>query len=638
MALFGSTKKQKDTKTMLRKIRPVVVKTRNVAKELLSLAKAYDVKVDVLDFNLLEVKTYTRITSNSNESEWTQRSEEELHNLDKDTELLNPDFQIKQEYEIEIFAKDKENVHNRDLYLAVGANATKCKVYLNIKEGSKVSYTTRFDEELWMLINKTKIRAGILINIFDEMLDEVVSKISSYIRVEENVVYSKTETYLVAESFEPTPTTNDALILHYDSKKEVSENERVDYSQRGFIQSVVEDELLIEYIKPKEGKPGRNCRGEFMAPKEPMVDNYPDFHVDETIKVNETDTNIEYRAVRNGYISIEGNLYSVKSDVDVGEVSFKTTGSILTEMDADVTINVKETDALKDAVGSGMVIDVSEIEIEGNVGSSAKVHAKKATIGGQTHKTAEIRADELSINVHKGKAYGKNIEITRLEHGIVDGDVIKISQALGGQIRGREVTISICASHVKATASKFIEIEKLHGSENVFTIDPLLKKDDQKGLEDNKEEIKTLEFEIRGIEKEVSKYTKIIKDGTATFNDVKKRLLHYKKSGVKMPMSFVKQYKTFQSYQKHLLSVQKDLEFKNGRLELLTTKTVSMQDDIFNARIINRDRWVGYNELKFKLVDPPIELSFAPKEGSYDKIFGLVEVEDGQYEIKAMDS
>jgi len=632
MALFSSSKKPKK---ILRKIRPVVVKTQNVAKELMSLAKSYDVKVDVLDFNLLEVRTFTRTIAKSKESAWTEVSFDELENLDEDTQILNPNFQIKQEYEVELFAKDKESPY-RNFHLAVGANATKCKVYLHIKEGSRVSYTPRFEKELLFLINKSKIRAGILVNIFDDMLDSVVSKISSHVRIEEDAVYNKTETYLISESFEPTPTTDDALIMHYKHNKQVSENERVDYSQRGFIQSVVKDELLIEYIKPQEGKPGRNCRGEFMAPKEPNVDNYPDFQVDDTIKIIESDTNIEYRAVTNGYISVEGKMYCVKSDVDVGEVSFKTTGSILTEMDSGVVVNVKEADALKDAVGSGMVVNVSEIEIEGNVGSNASVDATKATIGGQTHKTAKIRAKDLNINVHKGSAYGENIEITRLEHGVVDGDIIKISQAVGGQIRGKEVTISVCASNVKVTASKFIEIEKLQGSENVFTIDPLLKKDDQDGIENNHEEVQRLEKEIKGLEREVRKYTTIIENGMDTFNDVKRRLIHYKKSGVAMPASFVKQYKKFQSYQKHLENTKKELEQKNGYFELLTTKTIAFQDNIFDARIINRDRWIGYNELKFKLIEPPIEVVYHPKEGSNEKIFALIEVEDGQFEIQAV--
>ncbi|MCK4974283.1 MAG: hypothetical protein KAR81_03440, partial [Sulfurimonas sp.] len=57
---------------------------------------------------------------------------------------------------------------------------------------------------------------------------------------------------------------------------------------------------------------------------------------------------------------------------------------------------------------------------------------------------------------------------------------------------------------------------------------------------------------------------------------------------------------------------------------------------IFDARIINRDRWVGHNELIFKLIDPQIELSFKPPEGSESKIFAVVETEDATYEIQAV--
>jgi hypothetical protein len=107
---------------------------------------------------------------------------------------------------------------------------------------------------------------------------------------------------------------------------------------------------------------------------------------------------------------------------------------------------------------------------EGNIGSNAKVFALKAEVGGQTHKTSKLRADSLNINVHKGEAYGKHIVINRLEHGIIDGDIIEIEEAIGGNIRGKEVTIELCTSHVRVTASKFIEIKKLQEGENFFTI------------------------------------------------------------------------------------------------------------------------------------------------------------------------
>ena len=284
----------------------------------------------------------------------------------------------------------------------------------------------------------------------------------------------------------------------------------------------------------------------------------------------------------------------------------------------------------------GMNVEVSEIDIEGNVGSNAVVKALKATIGGQTHKTATIKAEKLQINVHKGTAYGKNIRITRLEHGAVDGNIVEITQALGGQIRAKEITMELCSSYVKATASKIIEIKKLQGSENVFTIDPLVKRDSQENLNENQDDIKALKNEIKLLTKEISKYTRLIKDGTASFLDIKKRLVHYKKNGVKMPESFVKKYRQFQKMQKHLVEIKQTLEVKNDQHSLLTSKTTSFQDNIFDARIINRNRWIGHNELVFKLVDPPIEIKYSPSEGSPEKVFGLVEVDEGEYEIQAV--
>jgi len=634
MALFGSSKK---TVTTSNKVRPTVVRTQNVAKELQRIAKSYETSVDTLDFNIFDVETYTRMFDGTKETEWELLGEDELYELDEESALLNPFFQIKQMYEVEIFSKSAEDEQYKNLKLAVGANATKCKVYLSILANSRVKYSSNLEDELRIMIKKRKIRSGILIGIFDEMVEDVVSKLVAHIRVAEEVVYEKNETILIAQSYEPTLTINDALVLKYDKKDDIDEKTKVDYASRGFIKNVIEGEVLIEYIKAKEGKPGRNCRGEYMSPTEPVTANEPTFGIDDTITIQETDNSIKYIAKENGYISFEENTYKIKTDVDIGEISFKTTGSISSGRDSDVSITVTETDAVKDAIGIGMNVEVSEIEIEGNVGSNAHVSALKASIGGQTHKTSVIRADKLDINVHKGHGYGKNIKITRLEHGEVDGDFVSISQALGGVIRAKEIDIEICASHVKATASRRIEIKKLQGSENIFTIDPLVKKEAQVGLHDNEENVEGLKLELRDLKREIQNYTKLIKGGTASFLDVKKRLLHYKKSGVKMPASFVKKYKEFQVMQDSFTELQKDFEAKNAKLKLLSTQKVSFQDDILDARIINRDRWMGFNEIRFKLVEPEIELVYKPKEGTTDKVFGLVEVEEGEFEIRPLD-
>ena len=632
MALFGSNKTK--SSGLLKRVRPTVVRTQNVAKELFKLAKSYEMEPDMLDFNLLDVQTYTRMINKNGEGEWEEVPNDSLYELDNDNSLLNPSFQIKQTYEIEMFSKNlsDDNVL-KDMKLAVGVNATKCKVYLSIGANSYVKYTSQLEYELLTEINKRKVKAGILVNIFDEMVSDVASKITAHTRVAGESRYEKAETHLIAQGYEPTATTNDQLILRYEHKKEISENEKIDYAARGFIQSVKEGEVLIEYIKPKLGKPGRNCRGEFIQPIEPITKHEPTFQIGDNIKIVEDVDSIKYIAQENGYIALEDNTYIIRKDVGVDEISFKKTGSIESGVDSDVNIIVSEDDAIKDAIGAGMVVKVTELEVEGNVGSSAKVTAKKIKICGQTHRSSVIRADKVDINVHKGKAIGKNITITRLEHGSVYGDKVEISQAVGGDIRGIDVEIGICASHVKVAASKRIEIKKMQGSENTFTIDPVLQRDTQESIKNNEKKIKELEAEIKELKKDKLKYTHFIQDGKQAFLDIRKRLASYKKNGVKMPASFVKKYKQFQNLQLKYKNITEDLEKKQNELNLLTTRTASFQDNIFDARIINRDRWIGYNEIKFKLIDPPLELIYKPLEGSRDKIFGLVEVDDGEFAI-----
>ena len=635
MALFSSNKKA----PAMKKVRPTIIRAQNVAKEIFRIAKSYEMDPELLDFHLLDVQTYTRmVTEDIKETEWEEMAVEEAQSFDDEELLLNPHFQIKQTYEIEVFSKKpaKDDPYS-NFKTAVGANATKCKVYLSIAQGSRVEYNPRFEHDFIDMINRKKIRAGILVYMFDSMVEDLASKISAHVRIAEKVEFEQSETHLIAEGYEPTATINDALILHYEKNKEVQENERIDYASRGFIQSVREGDLLIEYVKAKMGKPGRNCRGEYLEPKEPVIANEPKFNVSENIRVEEDEDSIKYYATENGYIAFENNTYMIKKEVDVEAISFKTTGSIESGVDSDVNIIVKEADAIKDAVGPGMTVEVSEIEIDGNVGSNAKVIAQKASIGGQTHKTATITADNLDINVHKGSAYGKHIHITRLEHGSVEGEYVDIAQAIGGNIRAKEVELEICASHVKVTASKKIEIKKLLGSENSFTIDPLLSRDIQNSVENNEEQIKELEQDIRELKKEIEKYTNLIKSGTKSFLEIKKRLLHYQKNKVKMPESFVKKYKQFQNMQQRLKELKDEFTQKQEKLNLLTTRTASFQDNILDARVINHGKWIGYNEIKFKLVDPPVELVYKPIEGSNEKVFGLVELNEGEYAIRPLD-
>ncbi|NPA66478.1 MAG: DUF342 domain-containing protein [Epsilonproteobacteria bacterium] len=636
MPLFEKNKK--NTSSAVKKVRPTVVQTENVAKEIAAIAKENGVTPESLDFNLLDVRTYTRINKDGKEGEWEEVAKETLHDISRDT-LLDPDFQIKQNYEIEVFTRMARNKDPLpDFKIAIGANATKCKVYMQIKPGSVLKYFTALKEELRIFINKHKIRAGILIYIFDEMLEDVLSKIVAKVQVDEIVTYEKTETYLIAQSIEPTQTINGSVIYHYkEEMHEEDEDGRIDYSNRGYIQSVHKDQLLIEYLKPKAGQPGRDCRGHYIAPKEPQEVEDLGFNIDEeTIYMTEDETSIKFFAKENGYISFEDNTYTIKSEADVNQVSFKTTGSIMVGTDSEVNVVVTEKDAVKDAIGVGMVVEATEVEVEGNVGDEATVKAITATIGGLTHRTALIEADEIDINVHKGTARGKKVKIKRLEHGVVEGEEIHIEQAMGGKVYGENVIIDICTSYVRVNASHKIEIKRMRGSENIFTIDPLQQRTTKESYEKNKEEIEKLNAELRKLKKMVQTQKSIVEKNLPILNDIKKKLLHYKKNKIKLPEAYVKQYKVYQAQVDKFKSMKMELSKIEEKLQLLSNQRGSLQYNIRDARVINKDVWRDYNEIRAKLIDPPIEIVYKPRDNEPGNTYGVVEVEEGEFEIRPL--
>jgi len=629
MALFA---KKIESSNASSPVPSIVIRTSNVAKELMSVAANHKVSIKTLDFRLLETQTFIRLLTDG--EDWIEMSSQEIEDIAEEM-YLNPKFELKQIYEIEIFTITQSNPLD-SLDLSIAGNGTLCKIYLTIKAGSDVTYYEEFESSFFELIKKKKLRANLLIGIFDSMMFSNLSDVIAKIRINGKYHFETQERYIVAESFEPVVTIDDKLILHYDKKhQEMDEAGRVNYAKRGYIVSVVENDLLIEYIKPIKGTIGRNVRGELMSPKEPVVRNEPTFTISEKIRRDELDKTVEFKACVGGYVTFEGGMYDIKTEMDVSEISFRSTGSIDTELDADVSINVKEKDSLKDAIGTGMAVTVNVINIDGNVGAEAKITAHKATIEGQVHSSAIVSADELSINIHKGKAYGKEIRITRLEHGEVEGDKVFITQAVGGKVRAKEIVIELLGSHSKLTASKSIEIKKLQGGENVLTIDPLLN-ESRDILDDEASKMNEAKKALQLVEKELLEYEQTMKVNMTAYEDIKQKLVHYKRNNIKIPSAYVEKYQQFQQFRRKLEALRTEFTEKQSNLALISSRHTSLQNEIFEARIINHDRWRNYNEVVFKLIDPRMDVTYFPAENSDENILGLHVDENGEFSIKVL--
>lgn len=629
MALFA---KKTELSTTPSQIPSIVIRTSNVAKELMGVASNHKVSIKTLDFRLLETQTFIRLLTDGDD--WIEVNPEELADITEEM-YLNPKFELKQIYEIEIFTITQAGPLDL-LDISIAGNGTLCKIYLTIKAGSAATYNEIFESAFFELIKKKKLRANLFIGMFESMMLSNLSEVIAKVRINGTYQFETQERYIVAEGFEPILTIDDKLILHYDKKhQDMDEEGRINYAKRGYIVSVVKDDLLIEYIKPIKGTLGRNVRGELIVPKEPVARNEPTFTISDKIRRDESDKTVGFYASVGGYVTFEGGMYDIKTEMDVSEISFRSTGSIDTELDADVSINVKEKDSLKDAIGTGMAVTVNVINIEGNVGAEAKITAHKANIEGQVHSSATVIADELSINIHKGKAYGKEIHITRLEHGEVEGDRVFITQAVGGKVRAKEIFIELLGSHTKLTASKSIEIKKLQGGENVLTIDPLLN-ESRDSLDDEEIKMNEAKKALYSVEKELLEYENTMKENKNSYEDIKQKLIHYKRNNIAPPSVYVQKYQQFLQFRRKLESLQDEFIEKQSYLTLISNQHTSLQSEIFEARIVNHDLWRNYNEIVFKLIEPRIDVTYFPADNSDENVLGLHEDEEGEFSIKVL--
>ena len=617
-----------------------LVRTSNMAKELLTIAKEYNLSVQALDFTLIKTELYIKeLSKDKQEGDFHEATEDEIKHLQDAEGLAKPELFIKQVYDADIFLVEEPLFPKLEVVIA--ANKSLTAVYATIKAGSVIEKTEAISADLKDYFNRRKLRTNILIDMWDEEMLAYVAKLSAQVEVNDVVEFKEDKRLLVSKSLLSEATRHDKLVMHFEEKQNAEdESGRIDYKKRGFITAVEENELLITYTKPKEGKPGRNCRGQFMEVPTPDASHFPKFEVDEEcIEIREDDDKIEYIAKKNGYIDIDGNSYYIKEEMEVNEISFKSTGNVNAGINTDVAIHVKGTDSLSDAIGMGVEVEATDVEVEGNVGSNSTVHAQRIKIGGQTHKSSKLYANKIEVNLHRGLAKGKEVEVKRLEQGRIDGEVIYVEQAAGGEIYGKNITIEILQSHMKVVASESITIKKMKGSENTLIID-------QSQVGENVQAADTLEADIDAKRIEINVAKKNLEEDKAQFmkhektmDEIKSRLVAYKKAGAKLPDAFVKKYKEFQSVQNKLQSDEREYKLMLEMFETMQASRGNFQAGILDAKIINYGVWQGHNEVRFHLASPKQELVFFPQEGLKESAIMLkYDKENDEYSIESQSS
>ncbi|WP_024954645.1 flagellar assembly protein A [Sulfurospirillum arcachonense] len=628
--IMGNNSDEEKSKDNQEEFKSMIVESENIPREIKGIAIAHNLPLRELDFKIIKIKTSYIL---GKEEGWIEADKAKLDQFKDKDFLLDSNLKIKQIYKVDIFKIQKDE-HTPVLpEIVLSGNKSLTKIIVTIKKDLEVKYFSKIENRIIEEINKKKIRAGILISLHDEKMYKEVKKVVSEIRV--NGILDKDSVFVACQGIDIVPPINDKFEFHY--KKNLSkedEHGRVDYSKRGYILAVSKGDCIIEYTKPQFGVAGRNCKGKYLAVEEPESDHEMLINHTESIIKKEDDERIKYVANKNGYVTEDTpGSYDIKEDMDVDEVSFKTTGSIETEMSANVKINIKEDDALKDAIGPGMSVETYELNIQGNVASGAKLKTEILIVGGQTHQTSIMESKKATIATHRGTITADEVEIGRLEGGTIIGNTVNIKQASGGEVIGKNVIIEELSSNVSITASDTIEIKNLKGSNNKFLIDPTMTKEFNENISKINGEIKDLTLKLKIIPKQLEERQRVVRKNKPTVNLVKEKIIELKNEGKEAPSTLLAKVKEFQ---KSVVDYNEFLKkYKDDKLKLKNLKEDldQVQMKVFSAKIINHSPWKEYNEIKFKLISPDIEKVYNTKEHEIIREISLKETSEGTYEI-----
>ena len=602
------------------------VETANPYGEILNLAKHFGVDSKFIDFDIMEIKTECKVAG---ESQPRQIPAEKLNIFDDDKFFVEKVESIKQNYLVKFY--DTRQVKPTPLpNVAINANKNLTKILATVSQNADTVYFKEFDKKLINFIYKKLIKVGILVGIRNKTMLEEVAKIYSVLRVKEFI--DKDYSFVVTAGVNVNPSADDALVFHYKNKnKSTDENDKIDYSNRGYLLGVTENELIFEYVKLREGANGRDVRGKLLPTQKAKATIAKMPEHTENIYSKEDEEGIKFFSKKSGYVQEEKGVFDIKDELDVNEISFKTTGSVDTGLDTNVTLNVKEKDLTKDAIGTGMTVEANEINIEGNVAANAVVKANKVVIGGQTHAKALIEAKDAKIAVHIGSFDGEYVEIDRLEGGKVKAKKVVIKSAIGGEIIAESVIIDTLVSNSNIIIADTLEIKKLKGVNNKILVDFSMIKNTGEQINERMAKIKAIREQIVKMPRTLESKRCVIEENKGPINVIKAKIEELKSTNNTPPVTFMKKLKEYQQLVHEYNVLLKEFREKKAVIAELKSEIANIQDGIFSSKVINHSNWREFNEIKFRLVDPARDITYSTRENEIARVITIakVETEDG---------
>lgn len=592
---------------------PVVRTATSVPRTLLEFSKERKINIKLIDFELISFETLIKY-----DSDLEYEIVEDTKNISQE-DLLNDALEIRQEYSIKIFPKEKPKPQG--LMLSCGVNKLKTKAIITIPQGTVLARTNQQLKTLRDAIWKQKLRAGLYIDFFEPKLNAQLKKLLTSIAP--NKPLSKDIKFTIAQGINPQPPIDAKLEKIYEAKESDS-----------VIDGVEVGELIARYHKEKTGKDGRACNGKYITTRAPRVLNLRP-SLNEKVITQETEEVIDYFANESGYVVYEKGMLTISKQLKLNKADFRSTANIDDGEENDVFVDISHHKSQsEDAIGSGVKINVKELKVDGSIAANVNINTQELNVDAQTHRDSKMDVENnANIKLHRGDLSANNAEINMLETGKVTArESIHIKKMLGGEACAPVVIVDELLSNSIIIASERIEIFSINGDNNQLIINPDAVESYHDDITKLKEKIalaqKAYQATIEAIEQKLQEHRSQLE----RMQVFQKRVIQAKKSG-KTPMKQdILRVKKYKRDAETLTQEKEATEVDKQEIITLEEQLEELLNADLQAQILSKTSYNGHTKVIFINPMTKEELSAYP-EGRHEKISLTLDA-DGERSIK----
>ena len=579
-------------------------------EELLNESKRLGVGVKGLDFTLLGFSTSYTVEDGD---KYKTLSEKELVLFNDENIFLNEKLKIRQSYKIKIakVSPKKDSISSRIKLLR---NKDLTKLIAEIDFNGVAFYPNIAMEvlqEIYKKMIKEKFFLGVRVfNFKKELLDALN-------RFKNKTLRHNKDRILLARGVHSISAETEKLTLSYKNKVHKMTN----VLQKVSVIGISEGDLILRHTQPGISRKGRSLKLDFIEPHIPP-ENKIEFSCSENLEakevchIKERACYVEYYAKKNGFVTLTEGKYDIENELNLSSVTFKEFGAVLGGLDKNITVNVKSSSDLEDAVGSGVYIECETLVVNGMVGGNTTLKAKNLKVYGTTSSTSKMYAENAYVSTHRGFVEADFVDIDSLENGYIKAkNIAKVKKTLGGNIRASLVWINSLASNNTITFKQITVIEQCSGTNNKFIIQSVLEEDDNPISK-----LKELEQRQRQIPSLIENLEETISSSKSGVDKLMKKISQLQAQKLPIPANFLGMIKQYKDYNHQLSSLNKEESELKIQKEKLIKYLQELDQELFDSRLINKgETWADLNVIKF--IFSHTELTYSTKRDEKIKLF-----------------